>query len=68
METIADSEGLIPRMFKRWKLNRRFTRTEQEELMKIESEAYMKRAREFARQKGLNEAEDRFTREEQINE
>lgn len=59
-------EGLIPKAFKRWAFSKRFTKAEREELKQIEKDAYMKKAREVAKEKGISKADEDFNDEKEV--
>ena len=46
--------GLIPKLFKKWKWRRKFTKEELAELDKIKKESFMKEMRKKAEEEGKN--------------
>jgi len=53
-----NQEGLIPKLFKKWKFKKQFTKVEWEEVEKIKREAFMKKMREKAGKEGIKQAEE----------
>lgn len=45
-------EGLIPKLIKKWKFRKKFTKEELEELEQIKKQAFMDKMREKAKQEG----------------
>ena len=61
-------EGLIPKLFKKWSFDRGFTKEEREELRKITKDAYMDKARQHAKEKGLGKAKQDFIDDKEVNQ
>jgi len=51
-------EGLIPKIFKKWKFKKQFTKEEWEEIERIKRETFMKKMREQASNEGIKQAKE----------
>lgn len=56
MNTKEKREGLIPRMIRRWKFKKQFSKEELEEIKKIKRDAFLSKMRERAKKEGEEQA------------